>query len=76
MIRQITNLSKVVNTSKLKYGGHAVEEAADNEPVQSSGIVNLVIKMLIYISKLYAIKFICDLYPNMHVINSLTSNLW
>ena len=36
-----TNLSKVVNPSKLKYRGHAVQEATDDEPVQGCGIVHL-----------------------------------
>ena len=30
-----------MHPSKLENGGHAVEEAADDEPVQGRGIMNL-----------------------------------
>ena len=35
------NLGEVVNACELEYGCKAVEEAADDEPVQRGGVVNL-----------------------------------
>ena len=36
-----THLCEVVDASKLEDGGHAVEEGADDEPVQRGGVVDL-----------------------------------
>ena len=35
------HLGEVVNPSELQEGGHAVEEGADDEPVQRRGVVHL-----------------------------------
>ena len=36
-----THLGEVVDPGKLQDGGHAVEEAADDEPVQGGGVLDL-----------------------------------
>ena len=35
------HLGEVVDAGKLQDGGHAVEEAADDEPVQGGGVLDL-----------------------------------
>ena len=40
-VSRAAHLGEVVDPSKLEDGGQAVEEAADDEPVQGGGVVNL-----------------------------------
>ena len=41
-----SHLGEVVHPGELEDGGHAVEEGADDEPVQGGGIVHLLRRML------------------------------
>ena len=40
-VSRAAHLGEVVDPGKLEDGGQAVEEAADDEPVQGGGVVNL-----------------------------------
>ena len=41
-----SHLGEVVHPGELEDGGHAVEEGADDEPVQGGGIVHLATQLL------------------------------
>ena len=44
--RSESHLGEVVHPGELEDGGHAVEEGADDEPVQGGGIVHLATQLL------------------------------